>query len=393
MRRALGLTRSSLALVVGMLAPAGASAQSLLSAGGLGIPVDPLDARARAIGGVAVGLPGGQLLPTDPVAAADLTVPSVTITLANAWVDVDQAGVAGTASGARFPALGVAYPVKTWGTATLTYGSVLDQRWQSNREQRLVLSDGSARVTDRFTSDGGIAALRLGFAARIAPSLAVGGSIGRYTGDLTRNLTRTWDSVDVSLDVAPTQTGGFWNYSGVTATVGATVDVAQVFRAAANVTWSGDVEAEPSEDTSGSGATFDFPLELRIGASGALTPGLLASVGIVRADWSKAGESLRDSSGRSALTVGGGVEWTRASIAGRRSPIQLGYRRSTLPFTLGSDEAVETALTAGMGIDFVRSEAATLAGMGIALERGSRDAGSLTERFWRASLTLRVAGF
>jgi hypothetical protein len=376
-----------------MFAPASATAQSLLSAGGLGIPVDPLDARARAIGGVAVGLPGGQLLPTDPVAAADLTVPSVTITLANAWVDVDQGGVAGTASGARFPALGVAYPVKTWGTATLTYGSVLDQRWQSNREQLLVLSDGRARVTDRFTSDGGIAALRLGFAARIAPSLALGGSIGRYTGDLTRNLTRTWDSVDVSLDVSPTQTGGFWNYSGVTATVGATVDVAQVFRAAANVTWSGDVEAEPSEDTSGSGATFDLPLELRIGASGALTPGLLASVGIVHADWSNAGEALRDSSGRSALTVGGGIEWTRATIAGRRSPIQLGYRRSTLPFTFGSDEAVEKALTAGMGIDFVRTEAATLAGMGIALERGSRDAGSLSERFWRASLTLRVAGF
>jgi hypothetical protein len=384
---------TALAALFAVLAPAAASAQSLLSAGGLGTPIDPLDARARALGGVSIGLTGGQLLPTDPVAAADLAVPSVTITFANAWVDVEEGDVTSTASGGRFPALGVSYPVKSWGTATLTYGSVLDQRWETTREQRLPLGGGLARVTDRFLSDGGIAALRLGFASRIAPSLAVGGSIGRYTGELTRNLTRTFDSVDVSLDVSQTQAGGFWNYSGVTATVGATVDVAQVLRVAANLTWSGDVDADPSEDTSGSGATFDFPLELRVGVSGALTPALVANVGVMHADWSSAGEPLRESSGRSALTVGGGLEWTGATLAGRRSPVRLGYRRSTLPFTLGTDEAVETAFTAGVGIDFVQSGNTTIAGMGIALERGSREAGTLSERFLRASLTLRVAGF
>jgi hypothetical protein len=384
---------AALAALFAALAPAAASAQSLLSAGGLGIPIDPLDARARALGGVSIGLTGGQLLPTDPVAAADLAVPSVTITFANAWVDVEEGDATSTASGARFPALGVSYPVKSWGTATLTYGSVLDQRWETSREQRLPLGDGLARVTDRFFSDGGIAALRLGFAGRIAPSLAVGGSIGRYTGELTRNLTRTFDSVDVNLDISQTQAGGFWNYSGVTATVGATVDVSQVLRVAANLTWSGDVDADPSEDTSGSGATFDFPVELRVGVSGALTPALVANVGVMHADWSSAGEPLRESSGRSALTVGGGLEWTGATIAGRRSPIRLGYRRSTLPFTLGTDEAVETAFTAGVGIDFVQSGNATIAGMGIALERGRREAGTLSESFLRASLTLRVAGF
>jgi hypothetical protein len=373
--------------------PSAAWGQSLLSAGGLGIPVEPLDARARALGGVGIGLMGGQLLPTDPVAAAELNVPSVAITLANAWVDVEEGDVSSTASGARFPALGVSYPVRSWGAATLTYGSLLDQRWETTQQQRLPLGGSTALVTDRFLSDGGIAALRVGFAGRLGPSLAVGGSIGRYTGELTRNLTRTFDSVDVSLDVSPTQTGGFWNYSGVTATVGATLDVAEVARLAANVTWSGDVDADPSDDTSGSGATFDFPLELRVGGSGALTPGVVANVGVVYADWSAAGEPLRESSGRSALTVGGGLEWTGATLAGRRSPVQLGYRRSTLPFTFGSEEAVESVFSAGLGIDFIQSGTTTLAGMGISLERGSRDAGTLSESFFRASLTLRVAGF
>jgi hypothetical protein len=91
--------------------------------------------------------------------------------------------------------------------------------------------------------------------------------------------------------------------------------------------------------------------------------------------------------------VGGGLEWTRATFAGRRSPIRLGYRRGTLPFTLGEEEGEESAFTAGVGLDFIQSANSTLAGMAISLERGSRSAGALSERFLRASLTLRVSGF
>lgn len=375
------------------LAPAAAGGQSLLSAGGLGVPVDPLDARARALGGVPVGLFGAAVQPSDPAAAADLTIPAVTVTLANSWVDVSEGGQGSDASGARFPALGVAYPVKSWGMATLTYGGVLDQRWQVLRQHLLPLGDGSARVTDRFVSDGGIAAVRLGFARRIAPSLAVGASLGRYTGELTRNLTRTFDSVAVGSEVTESETGGFWNYSGVTGTVGATVDVAGAVRLAGNVSWSGEVEADPSDDTEGAGASFEFPMEIRLGASGALTPGLTASAGLTYADWTATGETLNEARGQEALSVGGGVEFTGATFVGRRSPIRLGYRRSTLPFTLGDAEATESAFTAGLGLDLVPRGNDTLAGFSIALERGSRDAGSLEETFTRVSFSLRVAGF
>jgi hypothetical protein len=376
-----------------LLAPGAAAAQSLLSAGGLGIPVDPLDARALALGGVSLGLFGSGVHPADPVAAADLLLPAVAVTMSNAWIDVSEAGVDSDAAGARFPALGLSYPVKRWGIATLTYGGVLDQRWQTTREHRLALGETTARVTDRFVSDGGIAALRLGFARRIAPSLALGGSIGTYTGELTRNLSRTFDSLDVGLDVSESRTTGLWNYSGLTGTVGATVDVAEVLRLSANVSWSGDVEAEPADGTSGSGAAFDFPMQIRLGGSGALTPGLMAAVGVTYADWTRAGEALRDASGQKALTVGGGLEWSRATLFGRRSPIRLGYRRSTLPFTLGTEEASDNAFSAGIGLDLVRSANDALAGVGFALERGGREAGSLSESYLRASFTLRVSGF
>jgi hypothetical protein len=375
-----------------LLAPGQALAQSLLNAGGLGVPIDPLDARSRALGGVAVGLSGGGVLPTDPAAAADLVIPSVTLTLANSWVEVTHGDVSGDARGARFPALGVSYPVKTWGTATLTYGGVLDQRWQVTREHLLPIGASSARVTDRFVSDGGISALRLGFARRFA-SLSTGASFGVYTGDLTRNLTRTFDSLEVGVDASQAQIGGFWNYSGLTATFGTALDLANVVHLSANVTWSGEVEADPSDDTSGSGATFDFPRELRAGGSGVLMPGLIATVGVSYADWSTAGESLRDASGARALTVGGGFEFTQSTLAGRRMPLRLGYRRGTLPFTFDGAEATESVWSGGLGIDFVQNGDVTLAGMGVALERGTRTSGSLSETFLRASLTLRVSGF
>jgi hypothetical protein len=375
-------------------APGALLAQSLLNANGLGVPIEALDARSRALGGVGVGLPGPSVLPTDPAAAAGLLVPSVTITFANSWVNVSEGEQDGSAQGARFPMLGVSYPVKTWGTATLSYGGVLDQRWQVDRQHLLPLGSSTARVTDIFTSDGGISALRLGFARPFGSSISAGAAVGLYTGDLTRNLTRRFDSLEVGVDVTDSQIGGFWHYSGFTATLGGAIDVVEALRIGANVTWSGDVEADPSDDTAGSGAVFDFPMEVRVGASGVLTPGLMVAAGLTYADWSTAGEPLRGAFGETAFTAGGGIEFSQASLGGRRMPIRFGYRRSSLPFTLEAGEnARESIFSGGFGLDLVQQGDATLAGVGLTLERGSRSSVSLSETFLRASLTLRVSGF
>jgi hypothetical protein len=381
-----------LGVVAGSLGVSPVRAQSLLSAGGLGTPTDALDARSRGIGGVAVGLFGPGVRPTDPVAAADLTVPSSTLTAAGSWIRESGSDASSSSSGTRFPAIGVSYPMRRIGVATLSYGSGFDQRWRVESPRLLTLGSEVARVTDRFNSEGGLSVFRLGFARRVAPSLAVGGSVGAYTGHLTRSLTRTFDSVATGLeDVFSAQSGGHWTYSGYTATVGATVDVRSVLRVAGNVTWSGNVEARPSEDTQGQAGKFDFPTEIRLGASGVLSPGLVASAGLSVGDWTAAGRSLNEESGNRALTVGGGLEWTQVSMFGRRSPFQLGYRHSSLPFTFQGEDASESAFTGGIGLDFSRDE--TVAGTSLSLERGSRTAGPISERFYRLSLTVRVSGY
>ena len=289
-----------------LLAPGGAAAgQSALASGGLGMPIDPVDARGRALGSVGVGLLGTGLIPGDPVGGVDLTAPTITLTLQSAWLDLREGANTSTSVGSRFPALGVSYPVGERGVLTLTYGGVLDQRWTQERLDTLHLEgDEILPVVDRFSSDGGISAARLGFAHRLSPSLAVGAAMGLLTGSSARLFTRAFDTLTADIDIASFGSSGHWSYSGTTVTVGALVDIGEVVRAAGSFTWFGALDAEPDQDTEGVARSYAMPLEFRAGVSGALVPGLSAVVSLAWADWSGTGEDLDRGSAGSTLTFG-----------------------------------------------------------------------------------------
>jgi len=90
---------------------------------------------------------------------------------------------------------------------------------------------------------------------------------------------------------------------------------------------------------------------------------------------------------------GMGLELSRARLLGLTAPLRFGYRKSNLPFSFGSSGATETALAGGFGFILNETSGITLAGADFALERGERSDSSLTERFWRATLSLRVSGY
>lgn len=385
-------------VLAGSLAIPGAlSGQSLLSGYGFGAPMESLDARALALGGMGMGLSGTELAAHDPAAAADLAVPAILFTTLTSWNDVQEAGQSSSFTTTRFPNLGIMYPVRGVGTFSLAFNGVMDQTWTVTQERLLTLEGAAgtqARVTDTFESDGGVSALRLGLARRLSPQLAVGATVGTYMGSLTRRFTRSFDSLEVETGVPDFQIGGFWDYSGFIASVGATVDLGSVARVSGSWSLGGELEADPSTDTDGGSLAVSMPSELRFGGSALLSDRLNLSAGILFADWTRAGEDIPGVEGGSVLRLGGGVEWSGASLLGKPSSIRLGYRRGDLPLRReGDPEVTESVFSGGLGMNLLQSGPLLLARTDFTVERGRRDAGVFTEEFWRLAVTLRVSGF
>jgi hypothetical protein len=385
-------------LLLGMLlsAPGSLLGQSLFNAAGLGSPSEPLDGRTRALGGVGIGLRGSALLGSDPAAAAYYTLPAGFLTAQPSWVDFERLDRAeeGTFRGTRFPALGIAYPTIHSVVATLAFESFLDQRYEASDPSTITLDGNPVDVQDDFVSRGGVSQLRLGLARRLGRRAAVGLSAARYTGSVTRRVQRTFHEGVDTTSVGAFQSGGFWGYSGASVTGGASVFLGNIAHVAGSLTWSGKLDATASDDSDGASRSYDMPLQLRLGATAVLASGLSLSAGLARADWSGVDGDLRGgASGGVVSSYGFGVELSRASILGRSAPLRLGYRKTDLPFGLEGGKPTETAWTGGLGLNLSQVGDLVRASVDLALERGERSDSALSEKFWRSTLTVRVAGF
>lgn len=392
---------TTLALLAGaplaLGAPAPAHAQSILGAGGLGFPLEPVDARSRGMGSLGIGLFGTALLPGDPAAAQALTVPVITATYQPSWSSYSFGGPERDVSTSRFPLMGVAYPVGALnGMASLTFASYLDQTWAVEQEGSVEIGGEPVDVVDRFESEGAVSALRLGWAQQVHERLDVAASVGTYLGDVHRTLTRTFDEPGVR----PYEASGRWRFYGPTAAVGATWDPADLVRVAGSVSWSGELRADATEDRDAPGRRIDLPTEYRVGVSGSLLPGITGHASASYADWSGASGDPEDpdDDGVDAATsgavsnIGGGLEWRGPGLLGRRFPLRVGYRRSELPFRFDGEVPVESVITAGIGLNLLEFEELPLAAVDVAFETGSREAGAFDESFRRATVSVRVGG-
>ena len=378
-----------------LLAAAPAASQSSLAGRGLGLPMPALDARSIGWGGVSIGLPSGTLSMSDPAAAADLTVPAVTFTFQSSWGTAERGALSDDFTGTRFPVVAVSYP-SAFGVFFVHAGGLLDQRSRSTTTQEISLegTDARARVIDEFSADGGVSAVRLGFTRNVGPALSLAVFGGRTLGSTRRSFVRTFDSLDIETDLPPFSSVGEWKYRGWNAGAGLGVRFGSIGRVAASWTWSGDVDAIPTEATEGEGRSYAFPQELRLGGSAVLAPGLVVAASLDHTNWSTSNADLTAATAEDALRWGAGVEWQALSIFGKSSALRLGYRGADLPFHSATEStAAESALTVGLGIDLLTSRDVNLARLDFGLERGSRTVGALTENFVRLSTSVRVSGF
>jgi hypothetical protein len=210
---------------------------------------------------------------------------------------------------------------------------------------------------------------------------------------VTRSFLRSIDAEGV-FAVVPFKTGGEWQYSGLTTSLGFQWDPIQALRLGGTMNWSGDLKAKPMELTDGDPVSFDLPVEFRFGASGILTPRLSMVVAFSFADWKPTDEFLEpESLTGSVWSYGGGVEWAGPTLGTRNFPMRLGMRRSDLPFTFEGENPMETVLSGGIGLNLVPPQLGFVGIIDLAFEKGTREAGSLSESFWRATVTFRVGIF
>lgn len=389
--------RSGALLLTLLLVPAWAlpaGAQSILSAGGLGFPADPLGARARALGSLGVGLSMGTILPTDPAAAVGVPLPTVIGTLQPTMGTIEGLGPQADLTTTRFPLFGLAYPVTADKVVTVTVGSYLDQNWALNVDGSVELAGETVGVTDAFTSEGGVSSIQVGWAQAIRETVTVGFMAGLHVGELSRSFTRTFDQVGVGREVESFERSRRWRLSGPTASFGVAFEPVAPLRLSGSVTWSGDLDAKPAEDSEGESRTFPLPLEYRLGAMVSLTSELGVHASLSHADWSETGRALAEGSSVGGVTsVGGGVEWSGFRLLSRTVPLRLGVRHSSPPFRLGNRAPSELVFSGGLGINLVESEdGVPLASFDFSMELGDREAGAVKESFTRLSASLRVSG-
>lgn len=388
-----GVIRGALvvAAAVTTALPAAVEGQSLFNAAGLGTPLEPLDARIRALGSLGIGLPGGSFSPTDPGALAHLTVSTGVIVAQPTWLDWEGSDGSGSVQGNRFPLLGIAYPIFS-GMASVQIGSFLDQHYQVQQVGSADFGGGTLATTDDFIQDGSVSSLNLGYSRMIGSRVSAGVVLGRYAGSAVRTLTRTYGDETTS-DVDDYTERGEWSYTGHSVTAGVAVDVRPGIRVSASTLIPTALDASPTEGTEGLDRTFDLPRQYRLGASAALGAGLVVAGSIQRVDWGATADDLTE--GDEALDANGfgvGVEFSRARLLGKDAPLRFGFRKTGLPFSFEDASASERAFSGGFGLELSRTGNVVLASLDLAIERGERTGGGFTERFWRATISLLASG-
>lgn len=395
--RALAITLA-LAGVVG-----GGAAQSTTSLRGLGYPISAADARAEALGGLGVGVKGLAVPFTNPASVAGIYRRGVVVAASSTAWDASLGDASNRTGATRFPLMRVIFPV---GRVVLSigYGGFLDQAWSTSREGTQPLSSGSVAYSDEFTSQGGIGQARFGAAIPVTERLAVGISIGAYTGRQDLGITRLYDTTSVGT-LQPYSETRSAQYSGPTAQLGVQWDPNPVLRVGGSVTWSGTLTAD-SVAGEVTNQEYTLPFQVAAGASAYLSPGLLAAVAGRWSGWSATdpGAGLMDTGGtgnsRDTWEVGAGLE---LDDPGDRSlyhfPLRIGYEYRQLPFTfLGDNAPTEWLASFGTGLRLGADFNTPVARIDLTLQRGGRTApgngttSDFKESLWRFVLGVAIFG-
>jgi hypothetical protein len=386
-----------LAGVLGLVANAGnLSAQSAFSTRGLGVEIEPLDARARALGGSAVGFMDPEISWYNTAASAGLAVPGIIFAYQYENYESLISGTTTHGRAARFPLILAGFPVSERVTLTAGYGSFLDQSWRLERQDTIAFAGDSTIVTDEISSTGGVARLRGGVAYGVLPNLSLGLSLDSYVGEVERVQGRRFPGERV-----PGCCRGTYNYSGIGYGGSFQWAPSEALSLGGSATYGGTLKAEVISDTTetrfeeSGDRRYELPLQLRGGVTGRVGQATIVTLGGGWNGWSGLDDLFAAQGGaRDSWSANAGAEWEGLIVRDRPVPLRVGARTATLPFrwvdSTAAGFADERAFSFGAGLVLAGGAARS----DLAAEFGERvaDGSSFSESFWRFAFSVRVLG-
>jgi hypothetical protein len=380
----------ALFLLLGLTAAVPADAQSLFAGRGLGLVMEPVDARGAGMGGVTLGLPRGEISWTNPADMTGLLAPGLRAVFQFDDFNADFAGRSLSGSTARFPLIMGAFPAGDRWVLSAGYGGFVDQHWAIEQTDTLVFGADSVFVLDRFASQGGIARLRLAAAYSVSAPLSVGVGVDAYTGLSQREFGRSFQEGQ-----RPPCCTVEWRYSGFGGTAGVAWSPSEALNLSAAASFGGTLEAR-SDSVGVEGATFTIPTTLRAGGSARVAGNTLVAASAEWSGWGTLDGELVDVGGaQDSWSASGGMEWEGVQLRGRPFPVRLGARYASLPFSWDRPGApatfpTERAATGGIGLLLAGGAARSDLSFEIG-RRGGADAG-VSESYSRFIFSVTALG-
>jgi hypothetical protein len=377
-------------LAVLAVGAAPADAQSLFAGRGLGLVMEPVDARGAGLGGVTLGLPRGEISWTNPADMAGLQAPGLRAVFQYDDFSADIGGRALDGSTARFPLIMGAFPAGDRWVFSAGYGGFVDQNWAIEQRDTFTFGADSVYVIDRFSSQGGIARLRLGASYSVSAPLSIGVGVDAYTGLSQREFGRSFQE-----GASPSCCTIEWRYSGFGGTAGVAYAPSEALNLSAAASFGGTLEAR-SDSAGIEGATFTIPTSFRAGGSARVAGNTLLAASAEWSGWSALDDELAAVGGaQDAWSVAGGFEWEGMQLRDRPLPLRLGGRYASLPFSWsrpGADAGfpTERAVTGGLGILLAGGAARTDLSFELG-RRGGSDAG-VAESYSRFIFSVTALG-
>lgn len=280
----------------------------------------------------------------------------------------------------RFPLFGFATVLPPRIGFGFSISDYLDRTWTLTETDSVNLRGTMEKFTNAGRSIGGVSDMQLGGSYEVNRRFFIGLGLHYYLGSSRLTAQRIFTNLNYESIVEGSQT----DYRGGGVTVGALWTL-RALDLSVSGTLNGSLR---SHNTSGSVAHTQLPNRFAAGLRWQVVPGVYVAGSAQYDGWARASSDIA-ATGSTALnvwSVGVGAEVQRATIIGLHTPLRVGYRTRTLPFTTQGSTITESGLSGGFGLNLARDRTT----IDVAVESGKRTAGSAKETFQSIFLGVTV---